>query len=197
MTQPPVAAQPGARPPTRVVSRRVVAAVIDWLVVNAISAASFWALADQVAAPPQGSVRASVNLNDTYWAITGGSAALYFAIVLGVALADWVILPGRYGWSLGKLATGIRVVDAEGRMPAGIGRNLLRQVMWIVDDFPYLIPALTGFVVALASDGNRRVGDMAAGTYVVRREAAEAGSSPTAAPPGRGSAGDAFGVPGS
>ena len=48
----------------------------------------------------------------------------------------------------------------------------MRWLLWIVDGFPYVIPGLTGFIVALTTAGHRRVGDMAAKTFVVKRAAA-------------------------
>jgi len=40
-----------------------------------------------------------------------------------------------------------------------------------VDAFPYFIPYLTGFIVALSSKDNKRIGDMVASTLVVRKDA--------------------------
>lgn len=114
---------------------------------------------------------AKLTLGDDTWGISGGDALLFFAIFFVAGLLYWVVLPGVRGYTVGKLALGIRVVDRRGRCPAGIGRNALRQLVWIADDFPYFIPALTGFIVALTSEGNRRIGDIAAGTYVVRKQA--------------------------
>jgi hypothetical protein len=56
----------------------------------------------------------------------------------------------------------------EDGSPPGIGRGVLRWVLLIVDDFPYFIPMLTGFIVAMTNDRRQRVGDLAAGTFVVR-----------------------------
>ena len=49
-------------------------------------------------------------------------------------------------------------------------KALVRWVLWIVDGFPYFLP-LVGFIVGLTTVGHRRVGDMAAKTFVVRRAA--------------------------
>ena len=115
--------------------------------------------------------KAKLTLGDDTWGISGGKALLFFALFFLAGFLYWVVLPGLRGYTLGKLATSIRVVDRAGRCPAGVGRNALRQLVWIADDFPYFIPALTGFIVASTSEGNRRIGDIAAGTYVVRKEA--------------------------
>lgn len=88
-----------------------------------------------------------------------------------LAFLYWSVLPGITGWTLGKVAVGIRVANERGEVPAGIGRNLLRQIVGIADYFPYFIPGLVGFIVALADGQNRRLGDMAAKTYVIRKDA--------------------------
>lgn len=157
---------------TNVVGRRVGAFIIDFLLTGALYWGLFFLLAERMAFKPLSSVIASLTLGDTTYAITGGRAALFFLIFFVVGLAYWVVLPGLTGFTLGKAITGVRVVKADGTLPAGIGRNFLRQLVWIADDFPYLIPGLTGFIVALATEGHRRVGDLAASTYVVKREAA-------------------------
>ena len=64
------------------------------------------------------------------------------------------------------------VCRADGA-PPGLGRAALRSAVGLVaDGFPYFLPGLTGLVLALSSKDNQRVGDRAAGTRVVRAEAA-------------------------
>ena len=168
---------------TSVVGRRVGAFLIDSLITAAAYFALFFLLAERQAVEPAGGINATLTVSDTVYAITGGQAALFFLICLAGWLAYWAVLPGVRGFTLGKLTAGIRVVGADGRLPAGIGRNVLRQLMWIVDDFPYLVPGLVGFITALATPGHRRVGDMAAGTYVVRKDAAGRPLQPVAGAP--------------
>lgn len=157
---------------TKVVGRRVGAFIIDFLLTGAFYWGLFFLLAERMAFEPPSAVKAWLSLGDTTYAITGGKAALFFLIFFVVGLAYWVVLPGLTGYTLGKAVTGVRVVKADGTVPAGIGRNFLRQLVWIADDFPYFIPGLTGFIVARATEGHRRIGDLAASTYVVRTKAA-------------------------
>ena len=91
---------------------------------------------------------------------------------LGSSILILVVLQGLTGWTPGKLITGIRVRRSSGG-PPGIGKAALRWVLWIADGFPYVIPGLTGFIVALSTPGHRRIGDMAADTFVVKRAAFE------------------------
>ena len=77
------------------------------------------------------------------------------------------------GRTPGKRAVGIRVVGMRGEpigLPAAAVRNLLR----FVDE--YLTVWIVALVSILRSDTNQRVGDMAAGTMVVRERSAEAGA---------------------
>jgi uncharacterized RDD family membrane protein YckC len=71
--------------------------------------------------------------------------------------------------TLGKLLLGIRVTQQDGR-PCSFANVLVRNLMRIVDAFPYVIPYLVGFIAIAASDGQRRLGDIVAGTTVVRAE---------------------------
>lgn len=118
-----------------------------------------------------------------------------FAYLWGVSFAMLVVLQAFTGWTIGKLVTGIRVVREDGR-PPGFLKALVRWLLWIVDGFPYVAP-LVGFIVGLTTVGHRRVGDMAASTFVVRSSAAGApvvvpGLTTPAAPAGSA---DAWGTP--
>ena len=99
--------------------------------------------------------------NGPFLALWGGSLVLY------------VLLQAFTGWTPGKLITGLRVVREDGGKP-GLVKALVRWLLWIVDGFPYFIPGLVGFITGLTTTGHRRVGDMAAKTFVVRK--ADAGS---------------------
>ena len=169
--------------PTKVVGRRVGALLIDTIVVSIFNFIVFFALADTedeiLDQLQDGEIDFDTTLyinldlgGDEYSIVGGGNFLVYVLITAIVAILYWMILPGITGWTLGKLATGIRVVKDDGTMPAGIGKNVVRQIMWIADSFPYLIPYLTGFIVALTNNRNKRVGDMVAGTLVVKASAA-------------------------
>ena len=72
----------------------------------------------------------------------GGRYVLGIMLGLGVVFLNAVILQGITGASVGKMITGIRVVDAQGNV-AGIGRAFLRWVFLLVD--------LGCFIVGLVS----------------------------------------------
>lgn len=102
-----------------------------------------------------------------------GPEALGFA-VLAILLLAFGLLFFLYkllleafwnGQTIGKRVAGIRVVQANG-MPAGFLAIAIRNILRIVDYLPgyYII----GSVCILATDKKQRLGDMAAGTVVVR-----------------------------
>jgi uncharacterized RDD family membrane protein YckC len=68
------------------------------------------------------------------------------------------------GQTLGKMATGIRVVSADPGASLDLGRAFLRESMWLV----LAIPAGLGFVPALFSSDRRGLHDRFAGTRVIR-----------------------------
>jgi uncharacterized RDD family membrane protein YckC len=178
--------------PTQVIGRRVLAFLIDFLITGVFYWGLFFVFAGDAAPTGTSAVQAMLNttdgaylrLGDGAWAITGGEALLFFGIFLVVGLLYWVVLQGVTGTTLGKAVTGIRTVRREYGRP-GVGRALVRQVVGIVDYFPYILLGLVGFVLSLTTRGNRRLGDMAAGTYVVRRGAtpAQPHAQPAAATP--------------
>ena len=89
-----------------------------------------------------------------------------WAMLFGAAqFAYFLVLEGRWGVTLGKLATGIRVVNGRGRPPGAL-RALVRTVLRPIEVNPLLIGIPAG-VVALLSRSKQRLGDMLAGTYVL------------------------------
>ncbi|MBI5231925.1 MAG: RDD family protein [Coriobacteriales bacterium] len=101
-------------------------------------------------------------------AAAGGSlGSMGFGAQLMAVLAYFgyfIFFEGVFGATLGKLATGVRVVTVDGDKPA-IGQVVARNLMRIVDGmFGYMV----GFLVATNATNNQRWGDQAAGTMVVR-----------------------------
>jgi uncharacterized RDD family membrane protein YckC len=86
-------------------------------------------------------------------------------LMVGVPLY-YVLLEGAWGATLGKLALKLRVVDRSGNVP-GFGRAIVRTLLRAIEVNPFLLGALPAVVVVALSRGRRRLGDMAAGTYVL------------------------------
>jgi uncharacterized RDD family membrane protein YckC len=70
------------------------------------------------------------------------------------------------GTSPGKRMIGLRVVAASGH-PASLAQHLLRSVVWLVD-VVLMIPLPLGVVLIAATPRGQRLGDLAAGTLVIR-----------------------------
>jgi uncharacterized RDD family membrane protein YckC len=107
--------------------------------------------------------------------------------ICGVGLDDFGVLPkgpllafllvqnGGYlvaftagGQTLGKMATGIKVVAADAdAAPLDVGRALVRTIMWFI----LAVPAGLGFLSAIFSHDHRGLHDRFAGTRVVRASA--------------------------
>jgi uncharacterized RDD family membrane protein YckC len=186
--------------PTAVVGRRVAALILDAILFDAILAVFYFPLAtkktDIVADVLSGKLDPSsstyINIGD--YSLVGSKAALFFLLTFVLYIAWFWILPGIKGWSPGKLICSIRIVKDDGSCPPGIGRAIVRQLLWIVDGIFF---GLVGFVTALSSKQNKRVGDMVAGTLVVDKQFAGQSSAayiPTAPMPAAASAPEPVGV---
>jgi uncharacterized RDD family membrane protein YckC len=151
--------------PTNVVGKRVGAFVIDALILWAITAIAWFALTKQFDGACFGG---GVEINGDCRGFESGSGnrTIWLLINFLAPISVYWIMQGLTGKTPGKAAVGIKVVKEDGS-PPGIGRAALRSLMAIVDAFPYFIPYLTGFITALNSKRNQRVGDMVAGTFVV------------------------------
>ena len=142
-------------PDTRVIGRRVLATILDLLLLGVVGGvlAAPGALIDAL-----GDGRAAEGFSGFLFS-TGGLAAMI------IAFAYFAIMEGRFGQTLGKMALGIKVVrEDDGRAP-GTRAAVLRTLMRIVDSIGSYAVA---FVVALVSGKNQRLGDMVAKTLVVR-----------------------------
>jgi uncharacterized RDD family membrane protein YckC len=118
--------------------------------------------------------RAVVTVNDTVYEAEGGP---YVLVCIAFTLVYFALMEGLAGATLGKLITGLRVVTPGGAK-CGLGRALLRWLVFAVDGPLTLF--VCGVVTSSVSAGHRRLGDMAAGTYVVGK--ADAGRPVTVGP---------------
>ncbi len=164
--------------PTAVMGRRIVAHLIDAVIYGAVTVGAFLALATETDAAANDtdfrldatSDRLVVEVRDRIWFLEDADLWMVAAASVVVPLLLAVVIQGLRGWTIGKALTGIRTVNGEGE-PPGVLRALLRWILWIIDGIPsYPLLPLVGGVTALASRGHRRIGDMAAGTYVVGRK---------------------------
>ena len=167
---------------TAVMGRRILAWIIDLVIYVGLAIGLFAMLAEYVEVPDtfgfadacsqlqlQDGDAASgcIHLNDRAYITSTSDNAVQSLAALGY-FAFFVLMQGIVGASPGKLVVGLRVVNTEGKR-AGVGRSLLRTILWVVDGAPWILP-LVGFITGLTTTGHRRVGDMAASTYVIARK---------------------------
>ncbi|WP_336337507.1 RDD family protein [Haloarcula brevis] len=124
-----------------VVWRRIVAIIIDIVLIGVVSSAITGVL---------GQVRLAV-------------LGSLFGLLIGFGY--YIYLEGTYGQTIGKMALGIVVVTEDGD-PIEYGPAAIRTLLRIVDVLPafYLI----GIVAVLVTDRKQRLGDIVADTVVVR-----------------------------
>jgi uncharacterized RDD family membrane protein YckC len=169
--------------PTDVMGRRIGAYVIDsviaTLVVIAIGLPVFFAQVDRVSTSRSDYCKTFDRQHSNSFCLVSGSTAYtmtsskvaklsrsFYGAAAVWTLLNAALLQGITGASVGKLLLGLRVVRSDGRR-AGIGRCLVRTILLVlVDSLCFII----GLVLALSTNGHRRVGDMVASTLVVAKE---------------------------
>jgi uncharacterized RDD family membrane protein YckC len=171
---------PASYDPTAVLGRRYGAFLIDAAICLAVFAALFFATATthtraealripgcHLSATDSSQVecnnRAVVTVNDTVYEAEFG---IFTALCVAFTLLYFALVEGLSGGSAGKHMTGLRVVTPEGGH-IGLLRSLARWAIFAVDG-PFSL-FLCGIITSSVSAGHRRLGDMAATTYVVSR----------------------------
>lgn len=89
-------------------------------------------------------------------------SVLAFLVFFGYDILFETLASGR---TLGKRWTGLRVVRLEGQ-PIGFVASAIRNTLRLVDILPF--GYVIGAISILASSNNQRLGDIAAGTLVIR-----------------------------
>jgi uncharacterized RDD family membrane protein YckC len=89
---------------------------------------------------------------------------LPFLAYVFLSFAYYIVAEAATGATIGKAVMGLKVVRADGE-PYAFGSAFVRNVLRIVDGFFFYIVAL---ICIAASQKRQRLGDMAAGTLVVR-----------------------------
>ena len=177
--------------PTGVMGKRIFAFIIDLAIGMIISGAVFFSLADAYENAPNGacdlveletSVASCFQSGDMVYVLEDGDNAPLAGVSLAYGFGVFGLLQGLTGASIGKHMLGLRVVKQDGTL-AGVGKCTVRWLLLIVDVF---FCFLVGLITSLTSKNHRRVGDMAAGTFVIGKQwvGTPIGSGPM--PPGYG-----------
>jgi uncharacterized RDD family membrane protein YckC len=98
----------------------------------------------------------------------GVVSVLVFFVLFGYFIILESLTGGR---TLGKLAAGLRAVRVDGQ-PIGFRRSVVRTILRLID--VYLTFGMVGLGFILGTPRNQRLGDLAAGTVVIRERKASA-----------------------
>jgi uncharacterized RDD family membrane protein YckC len=134
-----------SNPKNRVLGRRFLATLIDYVV-----CASILLIPD--------TVLGNARYKETLW------------VWLLLLAAYFPLMEGLTGYSVGKFITQARVVDDLGNVP-GIWRATIRTVFRLFEVNPFLLGGIPAGLAANFSKSGQRLGDMTAGTYVVASSA--------------------------
>ena len=141
-------ATPAVNQAENVTGIRIVAGIIDVVLLFVLFLVMSMLFGDS----DSGDGGVSVNLN-------GAPALLYFLLAFGY----YLVLEATTGQTLGKKVMGLKVVALEGEL--SWGKVAIRTILRILDGlFLYLV----GVICIAVSKKHQRIGDMAAGTIVVK-----------------------------
>ena len=104
-------------------------------------------------------------------------SSMVFAVIFFYDVLFEVLGRGR---TPGKRACGLRVVAAGGR-PITLGRSSVRNLLRLIDILPSFYAV--GMVVIFVTPRNQRIGDLVAGTHVVRDRHGDRHAAPASALP--------------
>jgi uncharacterized RDD family membrane protein YckC len=133
-----------------VVGQRIGAAIVDMILLAIL----FVVMSMLFGQSESGDGSFSVNLS-------GAPFIIYVLLSFGYYMG----MEFKLGQTVGKKLTGIKVVSTDGQVLTP-GKVAIRNILRIVDGLPFLY--LVGFIAMVTSKQKQRIGDMAAGTLVVK-----------------------------
>ena len=92
------------------------------------------------------------------------SEAGFVILALVFILGYFVVLEGLFGRTVGKRLFGIVVVSRDGSAIT-LRQSAVRNLLWVIDG---LLNYVVGLIVMLIAEDRQRLGDLVAGTLVVR-----------------------------
>jgi uncharacterized RDD family membrane protein YckC len=181
---PSVATAVDGRDPTRVVTRRCFALLVDALLLALIPLATVAVVGSAdvrkgVCPDPLPVGRDCLSYRNQTLLVDKDVFLVFLGLLVLLYLAVFVLVQGFTGASPGKAVLGIRVVRHDGTSP-GLLRSIVRVAAWVVDGLALVVPI--ALWSAWFTPGHRRVGDWVAGTFVIRHPRSVApGAGPEAA----------------
>jgi uncharacterized RDD family membrane protein YckC len=145
---------PGVRPNLASEGDRIVAVILDTILIFIISLVIFVPLAFLVG----------------FFGVLGSFGFLFFGPVTLITWLLWLLyftyFESTTGQTLGKQVMKIRVVDETTLQHLDFGRSLVRNILRIIDWLPFFY--LIGFLLIATNQKKQRLGDMASRSIVVR-----------------------------
>ena len=139
---------------------RAVAVIIDGIIISIVCYVLIALFGTSSSSMGGSGVEASFNLS--------GVSALVFILF---PIVYYVGLEGTIGATIGKLAMGLKVVKTDGGKST-FGTAIIRFLLWIVDGLIFI--PLVGMIMIWTTKQKQRLGDKAAGTVVIKKNAASA-----------------------
>lgn len=117
--------------------------------------------------------------------VTGGSGSASAAVIILITIVSFVVILGYpilmetfcNGRTVGMMAAGLRVVTVEGA-PIRFRHAAIRGFLMLVDF--WVSTGIIGAITMLCNRNSQRLGDLAAGTFVLRERTAARTDSPVA-----------------
>ena len=110
--------------------------------------------------------------------VSGFAAGLGIGgLIMGLVLYQWVVAALWNGQTPGKRALGLRVVDAAGYSASGV-QHALRSLFWPIEVLLMPVEPLASMILISATPRSQRLGDLVAGTCVLREAQRLAGAEP-------------------
>nr|WP_319373330.1 RDD family protein [uncultured Methanobacterium sp.] len=91
-------------------------------------------------------------------------------ILTSIIIFVYLVLMEKNGNTIGKIAMGLKVVREDTQKPISYSQSIARNLFLVADLIPFIIPGLLGLIVSAKSDKKQRIGDMVAGTVVIKKE---------------------------
>jgi uncharacterized RDD family membrane protein YckC len=142
-----------------VTGRRVLATIVDAIVIFVIYIVVGFLVAIPFGTAREGDGGVSFSLN-------GLPALILLVLIFAAIFLYYMLMEGYLGQTLGKMLFGIKVVREDNGGVPGLGAAAWRTVLRLIDGILFYAVA---FISVLATQKNRRLGDMAAHTLVVRK----------------------------
>jgi len=147
-----VSGPPAAAMDVHVTGRRILAIIVDGLLLSVL----FWVMSVLFGSSSAEGGQVSASM-------TGLPFVLYLLIVF----AYFALMEGYRGQTVGKMLLGIKVIREDSGEVPGLKVAAIRTILRLIDMLPFAY--LVGFITVLISTKNQRLGDMAANTLVVRK----------------------------